>query len=547
MSEGPRAAPVDIRNDSGAIMTAGSKHDKIMDPETGDFKRYEVLEDLSVVPQVHREKIEAKMRELEGRYRLGKAKRDPESGCVNVRIEMVGHNQTCPFGSVYDHQGMHFTVLTPENKYINVDDVATPEWLENGGVSFNKGPTGSGKTGTTRRIVDEKFRPEDRAMPKIDLLILDEFRMLLSNLTSKTMSNQRSFGRGELLQMLEDLVRNAKCVLVLDADLDDCAVQFLVKLRHKENDVVIANEYIRRDGNGRQLLRHANLERLLCAAVKALQEGKRIAIPCALQKVAETVRDYIKERCPDKKIVYLDRDTPDETKKQYADVTRMWGPENCDCLIYTSTIGVGIDYSVPIEETFDSLFVIHQLGGPTTHDLFQMMGRIRCLRNPIRERFVRLCSQDTQGLDLAYHNETYRALLCETFAERARDINDLDGEFFRQGARGDVASERLERRASAERSGVMGRSSSGSCFSSGVSSSRRLLEAVLVLASDDNAPIDSVVVVELPRDESLRLVFDFETGLFREAVGCYNDINGVVWFHRRPDSVSTAAEDRLLR
>lgn len=204
---------------------------------------------------------------------------------------------------------------------------------------------------------------------RFDFIFIDEAGQTLRHLSSAGTLGKRTI---DTYEILKQLVSDAGNVWYADANLSDYDIQWLQAIR---NDVyTIENTY--RHARANTIALDSQLEATQ-VAIDQIAAGKgTVLIACATQRTLRHIHKLLTERFPDKKgrfICSRNSNTAD-TKSFIADVANNAGqlPEDLDWLIYTHSMGTGVDIQSPVAAT------IGILGSPLTPaDDIQMMGRAR--------------------------------------------------------------------------------------------------------------------------------------------------------------------------
>lgn len=122
---------------------------------------------------------------------------------TNKKVLLIGHRQAL-IREMCQNLGLNCYLDTTENHSLTRYGVC----LDSIGLVFNKGKT-----------------------PKYDLVIIDESEQVLSHFLSETIGNKRL----EIFTQFEDILKEAKSVVALDADLDWISFNTITKLANPEH------------------------------------------------------------------------------------------------------------------------------------------------------------------------------------------------------------------------------------------------------------------------------------------------------------------------
>lgn len=198
------------------------------------------------------------------------------------------------------------------------------------------------------------------------LLKIDEVEQVFESLANN--HNLKGKARLEYRKKLEWLIRNAKYVMIADADLSDATLNWLEKVRNDGKKAFIIKNG-KRIGNGRTKIRISTdkggtLKRLY----EAEQQGYKIIIPCetksdllAIEKNLGNNNDFL--------AIHGDNSGEPEIQKLIDKIHKEY--LNYRIFGYTGTLGTGVDLSTP---HFDKCFAFF------TGDVFAFNQQIQLLK-----------------------------------------------------------------------------------------------------------------------------------------------------------------------
>lgn len=251
---------------------------------------------------------------------------------------------------------------------------------------------------------------EELSIPNVHLLSLDEFRSALSYIGTAT-TFESELDREKTLQLMIKLISGAKRCVVLDANLDDFAMDFLARVRPDiSKQKLIRNTFqkntmtmvlhtkplVKNDKSGSIRISNQFYSHLINSIVG---EGKRVAIYCDMKVTAEFLRDWIDYKSSGKKRIKLytsfddnEQDKKDAMEQDMKDVDTAWS--NLDVMITTSTIVNGVSFT---KHWFDIGYLIGSGTTVVARDMVQMTGRIRHYSTGIIHALVPLVSSLDPG------------------------------------------------------------------------------------------------------------------------------------------------------
>jgi hypothetical protein len=197
-----------------------------------------------------------------------------------------------------------------------------------------------------------------------DIIILDECESLLNHLSSITIGENRTF----ICSLLNVLIKKAKIVLALDADLDERSFYFLKEIREKPQ--ILINEYkstIKRF----MLTNNYNIRKFQIN--EDIKNGKNIVIICLSKTVLDDLYEYIIKNNKKCRIIRYSSMTDDSQKDKLKDVNTYW--KEFQVVMYTPTIEAGLDFNQ--KNYFYRMYCFLCNGSCSPRSFLQMVGRIR--------------------------------------------------------------------------------------------------------------------------------------------------------------------------
>jgi hypothetical protein len=209
-----------------------------------------------------------------------------------------------------------------------------------------------------------------------EVLILDEVCSLLAQFNSPF--HKDNIGLNQ--DFFEYIVRDSKKVLILDANLSPFEVNLIRSLRPeaKRDDILVFNNTVKLD---RELVIYNAEDVFQNKILEDLSLGKKIGISCCSLKKAQYLNALIKEAYPVLDVQLFCSETDKNITESFY----------CDVLIYTSTLGLGIDID---EQHYDAIYQ-YATTELSIRSLEQCLGRIR---NP-KENTVHLYINSKSSFD----------------------------------------------------------------------------------------------------------------------------------------------------
>lgn len=189
------------------------------------------------------------------------------------------------------------------------------------------------------RQIDMSHYPKDSY-----ILVIDEISQVLNYLAnSSTLRDCRVDARSKL----EQVIREASRVLVMDADLSDLELDYLEKIRGEKCASILVNQY----ASGQNSLPfNVNLSSHPAQDVNNLMQmianGEKVIVSTTSKKLAETIEQQIQENFNEIKVLSVNSSNSELIKTQM--IIKNINEEiiNYDVLIHTPSIGTGVSIDV---------------------------------------------------------------------------------------------------------------------------------------------------------------------------------------------------------
>jgi len=208
----------------------------------------------------------------------------------------------------------------------------------------------------------------------VDLLVLDEAESVLAQFDSGL---HRHFNAA--FAMLKWMLRTARHVVCMDANLGDRAYQALTRLRPDNPPHFHWNRYQRAAGDTFRFTADQGV--WLSRLYAALREGQHVVAPTNSLAEARALEAGLRREFPAKKVALYSSETPaSEKTRDFSDVHTYWS--GLDVLIFTPTCSAGVSYELA---HYDSLFAFFCDESCDVETCRQMLGRVRdlCLREHV--------------------------------------------------------------------------------------------------------------------------------------------------------------------
>lgn len=215
--------------------------------------------------------------------------------------------------------------------------------------------------------------PDSKETP-YDTILIDESEQVLRHLTSETLKKRRR----EVVNTLIRLIRNAKRVICLDADLtSELSIAVMVKLRGMEQ--LETDEFVGYINDfkfaGRSIEMYPSRDQLIASLLDHVKQRQRFFVATNNREFAETLVVMIHQRWPEARIMLVSSRTSDR-----ADVKAfLRDPEGkvtqYDIVIATPSMATGV--SIDVEGHFSATFGFFNQRPATYQDCDQAISRVR--------------------------------------------------------------------------------------------------------------------------------------------------------------------------
>lgn len=284
----------------------------------------------------------------------------------------------------------------------------------------------------------------------LDLLVIDESEQALLHLTGETIKGKRP----AVISYLNYLIKNAKKVVFMDADLSQTSYNYLARLIGPEKVEVIVNTH---KPEPKTFIQYDRKAAMLDEIRGKLQDGKKIFVATNSRKAAIKLGRMLETAFPDLKgwLIHSHSVGTKEQQSAIANINQVIG--NYDYIIASPTLGTGVSIDYP---EIDTVFLLSEAGVNTHLDLMQQTARVRkpvtgeihCWISPKRlnrptdprlikewavknaeETGIAIGVDEATGMRLAQpHEQFYLDLLADIEAARNASWSDLRGNFFNQ-------------------------------------------------------------------------------------------------------------------
>ena len=222
-----------------------------------------------------------------------------------------------------------------------------------------------------------------RVQKSCDVLILDELMSLLPQLQQKkTHKDNLEINQHHFI----GLVKNAKKIVIMDANIDQDTLDYIMKIRGTNLSHVIGWEVEPR--KEKNITFYEDEVLMLEVMCEKLKQGKKLFIPNtrAIDFGNGILETLLKKGNPNSKCLYINSSTKDDYKEQIEN-TELW--RNYDNVMISPTISCGVSYVG--KEVFDEVFCFFTNISCNPLDSSQMIGRVRYPKTSDIHINIKLC------------------------------------------------------------------------------------------------------------------------------------------------------------
>ncbi len=208
------------------------------------------------------------------------------------------------------------------------------------------------------------------------VLFIDEYQQSISAIAGK---HVKASQQEPILVAIMELMKNAKSLIVADADLNDYTLNLAKYVRQQHRPAVyFANNDLSNKTVSISLAHGKDtspLDAMMAQIVQALQEGEKIVVYSNRQRVCSAVKSLLTKFCPEKETILICGDGLGDTVKyekfkQHAENES----HNYDCVIISPSITSGVSVSNP---DFKTAFCFFNGSSIAHFEAIQQMHRFR--------------------------------------------------------------------------------------------------------------------------------------------------------------------------
>jgi len=269
-------------------------------------------------------------------------------------------------------QGKHITTISVLNRISLIDNLKHDYPFM---FSYREDGTIGEIHGVGKSVVvccESLYRLTLATKQQCDFLILDEVMSLLPQMTcSDTHGKHLKMNQ----QILLGLIKSVKKIIILDANVSEQTIDFIKSIRQK-SEIGTTNVEVKQWSVAPRRPRNIYYDtNITSRMVDSLTTGKRLFVPCTRSiKFGEGTIRELRQRFPDKKMVYINSETKGEADiSELLRDTSLWG--NYDLVMISPCISTGV--SCVLRDAFDEVFCFFSPSSTNPLDASQQIGRVR--------------------------------------------------------------------------------------------------------------------------------------------------------------------------
>ncbi|MGR5552971.1 plasmid replication protein, CyRepA1 family [Vibrio alfacsensis] len=219
----------------------------------------------------------------------------------------------------------------------------------------------------------------DDLLENADLLVIDEFTQVLSSVAD---SNLENFAHEYIFHKLVSMIRTGKRVVVLDADMNDLAIEFVEYCRPTARFQFFEQSRLPNGINVDFCLckgKFSAQNEILLRVIQDLHYGHRVVIATDSFQVSKDLKEQVESLYPNKTILLVNAKTTATVEvKSFQDNNQLsLERHNYDVLIFSPALTSGISIE---KEHFDTGYGCFTGNSIISSDAIQMLRRVRNLK-----------------------------------------------------------------------------------------------------------------------------------------------------------------------
>jgi predicted RNase H-like HicB family nuclease len=233
-------------------------------------------------------------------------------------------------------------------------------------------------------LYKHRFQPQNGKNNLVDVVILDEVSKIKMQMTGSTFTSKKETSN-ESWKKFKILIRSAKQIILMDADMKPELIKWISDIRNNTNDTKEVYWNTRKNLKDRTLNITKTEIDIIIDAENKLKANKRIFIASNKSILSlKTIFNILKQSTD--KILLITRETMDDpkVKEAMADPNGVWHKYNC--IITSPSVEAGISYdSVDTNTQFDNIYGMFGNSSSSSESCMQMLNRVR---HPINKNIL---------------------------------------------------------------------------------------------------------------------------------------------------------------
>lgn len=187
-----------------------------------------------------------------------------------------------------------------------------------------------------------------------DLIILDESEQVLRHFLSETIEKTGHGSRDRVFKQFGELVRRAKAVVALDADLGWISFRTLSKMRAElegpaASRLIWLNEA--KPGEGKEIQLYDSKNALVGVLMQALRDGKKCFVASTSKNQIDRRASAIERSYSSLRVLKVTGETSGQEEAERFIAAPAMGTADYDVALASPSLGTGVDIFIPLGST----------------------------------------------------------------------------------------------------------------------------------------------------------------------------------------------------
>ncbi|CAM9748651.1 unnamed protein product, partial [Ectocarpus sp. 8 AP-2014] len=183
---------------------------------------------------------------------------------------------------------------------------------------------------------------------KYNVVVIDEARAVMSAVTSyETNGENLLINYDNLLSLSREC--DKLVVMCADSNLDRASFATMLKKLQHQRDEIIHRIEVKKPVLQRKFIQ-ASHDTAMAMMVRDVMEGQKVVVCVGSKKYMEATEENLKRKVTDRELKIRTYFADSPHKSELADINTHW--QEFDVVMYTSTITVAIDYTLPVHRVY---------------------------------------------------------------------------------------------------------------------------------------------------------------------------------------------------